>query len=144
MSLERTAADLEAGLGTFAEEFDWVVSVVDQRYEQVARFVHERAHLAEFRSADPVKLLLEDSGVYAGEQELLLTESSEIEEIDVDLEAVCASPCEDVFLEQVKARLFYIDDYIDGGYLPERTETGGYVAQEFLDLPFAEDVKDSV
>ena len=92
MAFERASADLESCLRAFAEEFDREVAVVDHGDEQVARFVHEGAYLAEFGSADPVEFLPQDGRVDAGEEEFLLAESSEVEEVDVDLEAVLAAP----------------------------------------------------
>ena len=144
MAFERAASDFEACLRAFAQEFYRVVSVVDEGYEQVARFVHECSHLAEFGSSDPVKLLLEDSRIDAGEKQLLLAESSEVKEVDVDLEAVHAAPCKDVFLEHIKSRLFDIHDHIDCRDLSERSESGRDVAEELLNLPLAECRKDCI
>ena len=113
MTLKRTASDLEAGLGAFAQEFDRVVAVVDKRDQQVAWLIHECAYLAELRRAHPVQLLLQDRRVDAGKEQLFLSQPSEVEEVDVYLEAVCTAPCEDVLLEYVKAWFFNVDDDID-------------------------------
>ena len=97
MSVESVTADLEFGLGAFAQEFDREVTVVDEGNEQVTVLIQEGSNLAEFRRADPVQFLSEDGRGDAGEEKFLLAEFPEIKKVYVDLEAFLAAPCEDVF-----------------------------------------------
>ena len=80
MSRETAAADLESGLGAFADELDREIPVFDHGDEQVALFSKQADHLAHVRCADPVQLLLDDGGLDAGDQQFGLVKFPEVED----------------------------------------------------------------
>ena len=88
---------------------------------------------------EPVQLLLEDGCLDAGQQQLLLAELSEVEEVDVDLYAAAASPSENVLLEQVESRLFYVNHEIGGSDLAEREESCRSLAGELVESALSEE-----
>ena len=128
---------LESRLGAFADEFYREVAVVYERDEKVALFPDEAAYLAYFRSPQPVQFFLYDGCLYAGDQQFFLVQSSEVEEIYVELQAHVPSPLDDAGAQPVESGFFHVEDHVDGRNLLQRKEACGNVAYELADFASA-------
>jgi len=139
MAFVSVSSDLESGLRTSGHEVDREVSVVNHRYEEVAGFIDERGDLRQVRHPDPVELLLQKGVGDAGEQKFVLTQTAEVEEVEVQLHACRPSPCEDVFLQLVETGLLDVYHHIRRLDLRYRNQPCGYVAGIFFN-PLPADV----
>ena len=114
MSFVFASADLESCFRAARKKIDGEVSVVHHRDEEVALFVDETAYLLKVGHTHPVEFLLEDGVCDAGQEKFVLSDASEVEEVDVYLYSGTSAPGHDVILEHIESGFLHINDDVGG------------------------------